>query len=83
MLTIIYNNVRLKVNLKKLFKSIFTFALMMFLLSCVVDFMRFPDKYITTWKYQLQNEISQGRTESIDYYKANYTDKGVCLFGED
>ena len=48
-----------------------------------VDFVRFPEKYMTTWKYQLKNEIASGDQKAIDYYNKYYTSKGVYLYGED
>lgn len=48
-------------------------------LRFTVDFMRYPDKYITTWKYQLQNEINADNAKSIEYYQTNYINKGVAF----
>lgn len=49
----------------------------------MIDFMRFPDKYMTTWKHQLKNDIQSGDQEAIAYYNNNYISKGVYLYGED
>lgn len=68
---------------KKKFSNILIFSFAVALFICSIDFIRFPDKYLTTWKYQLHNEIKNGDTEAIEYYKKYYTSKGVYLYGED
>ena len=45
-----------------------------------IDFYRFPEKYITTWKYQLEYKIKQGDQEAIDYYKRVYIQNNENLF---
>lgn len=44
------------------------------------DFCRFPECYLKTWKYQLQNEIEQGNEKAIEYYNRNYIEHGRVLF---
>lgn len=82
MITVIYKHKRVKIDIRRLFVSTMTIIMTVTFLRFTVDFMRYPDKYITTWKCQLQNEINAGDAESIEYYQTNYIDKGVCLFGE-
>lgn len=87
MLTLTYTNKHTrksrKINLNRLFTSLLVLSLIITCISLYVDFVRFPDKYMTTWKYQLKNEIASGDQKAIDYYKTHYTDKGVYLYGED
>lgn len=87
MLTLTYYNKRtkkgFKINLKRLFASLLVLTLIITLSACMVDFVRFPDKYLTTWKYQLKNEIASGDQKAIDYYNKYYISKGVYLYGED
>lgn len=47
----------------------------------MVDFIRFPECYCTTWKYQLKNDIGAGKPAAVEYYQTNYIDKGKILFG--
>lgn len=86
MLTITYTNKRMhrriKINLNRLFISLLLLISIITFTAYTIDFMRFPDKYITTWKYQLENEIASGDQEAIDYYNKHYTSKGVYLYGE-
>lgn len=49
------------------------------LILCI-DFIRFPECYLTTWKYQLRNEIRQGNQEMIDYYNHVYVKNNRILF---
>ena len=72
-----------KINLNRLFTSLLILTLIISCIGLYVDFMRFPDKYITTWKYQLKNEIAIGDQKAIDYYNKHYISKGVYLYGED
>ena len=87
MLTLTYTNKRTrksrKINLNRLFASLLILTLIITCIGLYVDFMRFPDKYLTTWKYQLKNEIASGDQEAINYYNKHYVSKGVYLYGED
>lgn len=83
MLTIIYNHKRLRINLHRLFSALMCFVLVVACVGVAVDFCRYPEKHLTTWRYQLYNEIKAGKTESIDYYNKHYTSKGIYLYGED
>lgn len=50
--------------------------------ALLIDFCRFPECYLTTWKYQLKNEIDAGDEEMIEYYNNAYVKHGRYLFGE-
>ena len=45
-----------------------------------IDFVRFPECYLTTWKYQLKNEIAAGDEEAITYYNNYYVKYNRNLF---
>ena len=87
MLTLTYTNKRtrkrIKINLNRLFISLLVLTLIITCIVLYIDFCRMPDKYITTWKYQLKNEIASGDQKAIEYYNNNYTSKGVYLYGEE
>lgn len=87
MLTLIYTNKHTresrKINLNRLFASLLVLTLIVTCIGLYIDFIRFPDKYITTWKYQLKNEIASGDQKAIEYYNKHYTSKGAYLYGED
>lgn len=84
MLTITYTNKRMhrriKINLNRLFASLLILTSIITFTAYTIDFMRFPDKYITTWRYQLENDIQNGDTESIAYYNRVYKSNGINLF---
>ena len=42
----------------------------------------YPEEHQTTARYQLQLKLEQGDEEAEAYYKENYTDRGVYLYGE-
>lgn len=48
----------------------------------IIDFFRFPDCYLSTWRYQLKNEIKAGNQQSIEYYQNNYIAHGRCLYND-
>lgn len=87
MITLTYTNRHThksrKINLNRLFVSLLVLTLIISFTACITNFIRFPDKYITTWKYQLKNEIASGDKKAIDYYNKYYVSKGVYLYGKD
>lgn len=64
----------------KLAKNLLLTALLVFALIVFVDFVRFPECYVTTWKYQLQNDIKSGDAVAIEYYNNTYVENGRTLF---
>ena len=74
---------RTKINLNRLFTSLLILTLITTCIGLYVDLCRFPEKYLSTWKYQLKNEIASGEQKAIDYYNKHYTSKGVYLYGEE
>lgn len=60
--------------------SVIIGALFIIVLICAIDFIRFPECYMPTWKYQLQNDIKNGNIEMIEYYERNYIANGRKLF---
>ena len=57
---------------KRFIQTVCVLAIGIFFLAFYIDFIRFPECYMTTWKYQLQNEINSGNEEAIDYYNRHY-----------
>ncbi len=51
-------------------------------MSITIDFIRFPECYLSTWRYQMKNEILSGNQEMIDYYNNTYVANGRILFDE-
>ena len=56
------------------------FIIIMVNLILCIDFVRFPECYLTTWKYKLKNEIASGNKQSIEYYEKNYIAHGKSLY---
>jgi len=38
----------------------------------VIDFCKYPECYLSTWRYQLQKEVEQGDSTAIAYYENVY-----------
>lgn len=53
------------------------------LIACgclMVDVLRFPECYISTWRYQLKNDIERGDEVAIEYYNHVYVENDRILF---
>ena len=46
----------------------------------MVDTIRFPECYFTTWKYQLENDLKRGNEKAIEYYQTRYIANDRYLF---
>ena len=66
--------------MKKFVRFILIVLSLCFIFGLTVDFVRFPECYISTWRYQLENDIKAGDREKIDYYEKNYIANGRELF---
>ena len=49
----------------------------------LTGFVKYPEKYLSTWRYQLKCDIEQGDEDAIRYYETNYVANGIDLFGEE
>ena len=70
----------MKRNKMKRIGKIFRLACVLFALLVFVDFFRFPECYLTTWRYQLKNDLEQNEPEAIEYYNRIYVANGRELF---
>ena len=66
--------------MKKIIFSILALLLIATLLWVAVDFFRFPECYITTWKYQLERDVANGCETAVEYYENAYIANGRILF---
>lgn len=67
----------------RMIKKGLTFVVFCCILLLMVDVVRFPECYFTTWRYQLKQDIANGNKEAIDYYNNNYIANNKILFEED
>lgn len=74
-----YYRKRRKKKAEKIFNILVIGMLFTFILL-YVDFIRFPECYLTTWKYQLKNEIAAGDQTAITYYNTHYVKYNRSLF---
>ena len=75
---------KLKLDMKKFAAFVAVVLSVIFVLSVVslaVDFIKYPEQYVTTWKYQLKNDLAEGKQEALDYYNETYIANGKYLFG--
>lgn len=70
------------INKKRLGFVILVFLAAIVLTGFTVDFVRFPECYLTTWREQLRQDITNGDTEMIEYYERNYEANNRILFEE-
>lgn len=71
-----------KIDKVKFTAFILTVCFMVFLVISTVNFVRYPEQYVTTWKYQMENELAKGNKETIKYYNDVYVSNGKYLFGD-
>lgn len=69
---------------KKFIKSTTILIFMIIIISCsillFIEFLSYPEKYLTTWKYKLKQDIEAGNQQAIEYYQNNYLEKGQKLW---
>lgn len=72
-----------KVNKRKrILKEFILSAFVMFaFMFMFIELISYPEKYLTTWRYQLKNDIKQGDEKAIQYYEDTYKSKGIVLPG--
>lgn len=72
------------VNKKKFIKSmstlIFSIVLIILFAIMTIELINYPEKYLTTWRYQLYQEVNAGDQEAINYYKTTYLDHNITLW---
>ena len=73
---------RIKINWFKFTRFIFICLLLVAALLFIYDFVVYPEMYLTTWKYQLKNEIYSGEQASIDLYENVYVKNNKDLFND-
>lgn len=64
----------------KLIKSAFIGLILGICLWLIIDCFRYPECYLTTWKYQLKNDLARGDKVAIEYYESRYIANGRTLF---
>lgn len=67
---------------EKFITFLLSIAIFIAFILFTIDFIRFPDCYLTTWRYHLKNDILSGNQEAIDYYNNTYVANGRILFDE-
>lgn len=72
------------VNKKKFRKSIATLIISIiaigFMVWLTVDTIEYPEKYLTTWRYQLHRKVQNGDEDAIKYYQEVYLNKNIKLW---
>lgn len=63
--------------------NIIVAVLVTFILSIIfINVAMYPETYITTWKYQLHNDLKAGDIQAQEYYQNTYLSKGKILFDD-
>lgn len=72
------------VNKKKFRKAVTSLILyvvsIIAIIYALVNFCKFPEKYLSTWSYQLQLDVAQGDEEAIAYYSEVYLQNDIKLW---
>ena len=73
---------KLRINKGKFISRVATLCVMVLMLNTTVNFVKYPEQYLTTWKYQLENHLKKGNQDAIKYYNDTYIANGKQLFGD-
>lgn len=72
------------VNKKKFIKAVSTVIFTLILVTTMawmsIELIKYPEKYLTTWRYQLHQKVNAGDQEAIDYYQHTYLDHNITLW---
>ncbi len=53
-------------------------------LACIIallsDICTYPERYFSSWRYQLEQDVRAGEPEATEYYERNYVARGIRLF---
>lgn len=67
----------------KAYNVILSTMILLILCLFLANIIQYPEVYISTWKYQLQNDIKRGNKDAIEYYQNTYLANGKILFETD
>ena len=68
---------------KRILKKTIICAIVVIVVLKILDFFTYPETYLTTWKYQLENDLKEGKPEAVEYYTERYYKTDRDLFGDD
>ena len=71
-----------RVNKRKLALFLVMVCFVVCTICLTVNFARYPERYLSTWKYQLENDLMRGNRLAMEYYNDNYVAQGKYLFGD-
>ena len=61
-------------------KRVLAAVALIVLVVLIISIVRYPEKYSTTWRYQLEQDVKRGDTEAAEYYQRNYLNNGIKLW---
>lgn len=73
---------KFKIRKSEIITALAVVCLCVTTVSATASFFKYPEKYMTTWKYQLENKLAKGNQEAIQYYNETYIANGKRLFGD-
>jgi hypothetical protein len=71
---------RYRINKKRFGLVVLLFVAVIFITGFAVDVVRFPECYFSTWRYQLQCDLTEGDKDAVAYYETTYIANGKELF---
>lgn len=73
---------RLRINKGKMISRVAMLIVILLMANMGVSFAKYPEQYLTTWRYQLENDLAKGKQDAIEYYNETYVANGKQLFGD-
>lgn len=71
-----------KINKGKFAAFVLTVYIAVFVVNVVVSLAKYPEEYITPWRYQMESDLAEGNEEALEYYNKTYVANGKQLFGD-
>lgn len=72
----------IRIDKGKFIGRLASLCVILFALNICCNFIRYPEECLTSWKYQLENDLAKGNQEAIQYYNKTYIANGKQLFGD-
>ena len=71
-----------KNNKGKLTIAIIVIIVLLIIMQLTINFIKYPEEHIIPWRYQLENDLSNGNQEAMEYYNSRYVANGKYLFDD-
>ena len=75
-------NLTIRIDKGKIISRLLQLCIILFVLNVCCNLIRYPEECLTSWKYQLENDLAKGDQDAVRYYNKTYIANGKQLFGD-